>query len=250
LMDSSLPIDDYYGQIHTTILAYARAVNFFGKSGKVDLVVPFGYGYWSGTYLGDYKTAFSSGLGDIRIRATINFTGAPALTAEEFKNYQQITVSGLSVQLIIPTGSYDSNQLPNLGSNRWTLRTTYGISHTFDRWIVEGYVGVWLYTDNKNYLGDHNFSQPPFLVAKTHLTRLFNKGRWLAFDLGYGYGGEAIVDYNKNEVLLSGMKLGFTFALPLNIHHSLKFTAVTGLRFEQGGDFDIFGVAYLYRWNK
>ena len=250
MMDSSLPIEDYYGEIHTTVLAYARAVNFFGKSGKVDVVVPFAYGDWSGTYNNEHRVESSSGLGDIRIRASINLTGAPALKASEFQGYKQKTVSGLSLQLIIPTGSYDTGQLSNLGSNRWALRTTYGISHSFNKWIIEAYGGVWLFTENKEYLRTHSFSQPPFLVIKAHITRLFNKGRWLAFDCGYGYGSEALVDGQRNEVVLSGMKIGVTYALPLSNKHTLKFTAVSGLRFEQGGDFDIFGVAYQYRWNK
>lgn len=250
LMDSSLPIEDYYGEIHTTVFAFARAIDFFGKSGKVDVVLPVAYGDWTGVYKSEQRFESSSGLGDVRIRLTINFTGAPSLSVSEFKNYKQKTVSGLSMQLIMPSGKYDPDQLSNLGSNRWALRTIYGISHTFSNWIIEAYGGVWLFTDNKTYLRDNNYSQPPFLVLKAHVTRLFSKGKWLAFDCGYGYGSEASVNGEKNEVILSGMKIGLTFSLPLNNHHSLKFTAISGLRFEQGGDFDIFGLTYQYRWNK
>ncbi|MCK5781500.1 MAG: transporter [Flavobacteriales bacterium] len=249
LMDSSLPVEDYYGKIHSTAFAYARSINFFGKSGKIDVVLPVATGNWTGNYLGKYYDVNSLGIGDVRVRATINFTGAPALGKSEYKNYKQKTVSGLSVQLIIPTGHYNSDQLPNLGGNRWALRSTYGISHTFNKWIFEAYAGVWLFTDNHEYLKEHNFSQPPFWVVKLHLTRIIKRGMWLAVDSGYGYGSEARVDKEKNEVVLSGMKVGLTFALPLNKFHTLKFAAVGGFRFQQGGDFDRFAVVYQYRWN-
>jgi hypothetical protein len=39
------------------------------------------------------------------------------------------------------------------------------------------------------------------------------------------------------EVVLLGMEIGLTFALSLNKKHSLRFTALSRLRFEQDGDF-------------
>jgi hypothetical protein len=115
---------------------------------------------------------------------------------------------------------------------------------------VEGYTGVWLFSDNNKYLGDHNLSQSALWVIKGHFTRIFKAGMWLAIDCGYGYGGQIYIDDEKKDATISGMKLGLTYSLPLNPNHALKFTAVTGIRFMQGGDFDAFGVAYQYKWIK
>jgi hypothetical protein len=249
MMDAALPIEDFNGKINTLIFAYARAVNFFGKSGKIDIGLPFGGGDWTGNFEGEYFEDHSTGLGDLRIRATINLSGAPALKRSEFSNYKQKTVSGLSIQLILPTGNYNPEQIPNLGSNRWALRTSYGISRTFNNWIVEAYAGVWLFSENKEFLVDHKLSQSALWVAKGHLTRTFKKGMWLAFDCGYGYGGQIYVDDVKRDAIISGIRLGLTYSLPLNIHHALRFTAVSGIRFEEGGDFDAVGITYQYRWN-
>jgi hypothetical protein len=250
LMDLALPIENFNGKIHTMVFAYARAVNFFGKSGKIDVSLPFAAGDWKGIFEGEDFEDHSTGFGDLRIRASVNLTGAPALNPSDYHDFKQKTVSGLSLQLIIPTGDYRAGQLPNLGSNRWTIRTAYGISRTFNQWVVEGYIGVWLFSDNNQFLVNHKLSQSALWVVKSHLTRTFKKGMWLAFDCGYGYGGQTYIDDEKRDAIISGMRLGMTYALPLNARHALKFRVVTGIRFQQGGDFDAFGVAYQYRWNK
>jgi len=150
--------------------------------------------------------------------------------------------------LIIPTGNYISGQLPNLGSNRFAIRTTYGISYTIRKWIIEGYAGFWWFGNNNDFLTDKKLEQSPLWVIKGHLTHTFKKGMWLAMDLGYGYGAETWIDKEKRDAILSGMRLGLTYTLPLNRNHALKFFAVSGIRFKEGGDFDAFGTTYQYRW--
>jgi len=250
MMDAALPIENFHGRINTLIVAYAQAINFFGKSGKVDIMLPFGGGAWEGTFEDEYFEDYSTGFGDLRIRATINLTGAPSLSMSDFSGYKQKTVSGLSVQLILPTGNYNHEQLPNLGSNRWTIRAAYGVSCTYDRWVFEAYGGVWLFSNNHEFLVEYTLSQSPLWVIKGHLTRTFKNKMWLALDLGYGYGGQTYVDDVKRDAIISGMRIGLTYSLPINPNHALKFTAVSGVRFQQGGNLDAFGVAYQYRWNR
>jgi hypothetical protein len=50
--------------------------------------------------------------------------------------------------------------------------------------------------------------------------------------------------------LQKNTSLGFTFALPLNTHHSLKFYLSTGVSTHTGGDFDAIGILWQYRWSK
>ena len=249
LMDPTLPVNDFNGKLHTMVFGYARAVNFFGKSGKISIGLPAGGGDWTGVFEGEEFNDNSTGFGDLRLQTSINLTGAPALKPSDFSDYKQKIVSGLSIQLIIPTGNYNPEQIPNLGSNRWMLRTTYGVSYTLPNWIFEAYAGVWLFSDNREFLVDNTLSQSSLWVAKCHITRLFKKNSWLALDCGYGYGAETYINGVKRDAIISGMRLGLTFALPINAQHSLKFTAVSGIRFKEGSDFDAFGLLYQYRWN-
>ena len=62
-------------------------------------------------------------------------------------------MSGISFQVILPTGKYDSSELVNIGSNRLGFRSQWGYAKDINKWIFEGYVGVWLFTKNNDYLG-------------------------------------------------------------------------------------------------
>ena len=127
LLDPSLPIEDFNGKFNSMVFAYARAVNFFGKSGKIDASLPFAGGDWKGVFDGDDFEDHSTGFGDLRIRASINLTGAPALKLSDYSGYKQETVSGLSFQMIIPTGNYKSDQpYPPLPRGKPTLGDTPG----------------------------------------------------------------------------------------------------------------------------
>lgn len=249
LLDPSLPLEDFNGRINTLFLAYVRAVNFFGKSGKLDVVLPFAGGDFTGVFENvPFEDSFT-GFGDIRVRASVNLTGAPSINAKEFADFEPKTISGLSVQLIIPTGKYIKEQLPNLGSNRWAVRAFYGLAHNWDNWTLEGYVGAWFFSDNNEFLGNNVLSQSSLWVAKANIIRSFSKkGMWLAFSSGYGYGAESFINDVKRDAIISQLRLGLTYSLPINPKHSLKFTVASGIRFQEGADFDVFGVSYLFAW--
>ena len=249
LLDPALPLEDFNGTINTIVLGYVKSVNFFGASGKVDVILPFSGGDFTGVYEGEGFTDSYTGFGDLRVRASVNLTGAPSLEPSEFKSYTQNTVSGFAVQLIVPTGNYKKEQLPNLGSNRWALRTNYGISYTINKWVLEGRAGVWLFGPNNNFFGDNKREQKPLWVLKGNIIRtLGDKGMWLAFSSGYGYGGQISVNGIGQEITISQLRLALTYALPLNKKNTLKFAIVSGIRFQQGSDFDVFGVTFNRKW--
>ncbi|MGB5170753.1 MAG: transporter [Eudoraea sp.] len=249
ILDPSLPLDDFNGRINSLVLAYIRSINFFGKSGKVDVILPFAGGDFSGNYLGSNFDDSYTGFGDLRARISLNLTGAPSLTKEEYPNYTQKIISGLGIQLIIPTGNYKKEQLPNLGSNRWSIKANYGLSYAINKWILEAHAGLWVFSDNKEFLEDNTLSQSALWIAKGNIIRSFQKdGMWLAFSFGYGYGADTFINGVRRDATISQLRLGLTYALPLKKGHSLKFTVASGIRFKQGGDFDVFGISYVYGW--
>jgi len=86
--DPASPLQDAQLKINTGLFAYARALNLWGKSGKIDIVLP--YSDLSGTALVNGQPAERnvSGLSDPRIRLSVNFIGAPALSKQEFASYK------------------------------------------------------------------------------------------------------------------------------------------------------------------
>ncbi|MCF8166578.1 MAG: transporter, partial [Rhodoferax sp.] len=99
-----------------------------GQSGKLTLVLP--YAQFSGSKIIGGLTVNSSteGLSDPLIKAAINLYGAPALTLDQFKDYQQDLIAGVSLAASVPWGKYDDNQLINVGANRWFIQPGLGVS--------------------------------------------------------------------------------------------------------------------------
>jgi hypothetical protein len=250
LLDPGIPIDDLNANLHTFVGAYVRSIKVFGLSGKADVVVPIAFGDWSGYLDGTDTTRSANGMGDIRFRISVNFLGAPALKKEDFPGYKPSNISGLSLQVITPTGKYDPDRLINLGSNRWVFRPQWGFAKYFDRWIVETYLAAWLFTVNKDFFGGDELKQNPLGTVKLHLIRSFPKGWWVAMDTGYGLGGRTFINGAKRDTRISSFRLGLNFAFLLAQYHTIRITGVTGVRLERGPDFDAIALTYQYRWIK
>ena len=92
LLDPAISIEDLNADMHGLVIAYLRAINFFGLSGKVDAILPMATGNWRGIQLQEYKTTSRTGIGDPKIRFSVNFLGAPALSMEEFRSYTQKSI--------------------------------------------------------------------------------------------------------------------------------------------------------------
>jgi hypothetical protein len=91
----------------------------------------------------------------------MNFIGAPALTAAEFKDYRQNFILGASLRVTAPLGQYDSDKLVNIGTNRWSLKPEIGFSKAFGRWTVELAPAVTFYTDNGDFFGGQTRAVAP-----------------------------------------------------------------------------------------
>lgn len=113
---------------------------------------------------------------------------------------------------------------------------------------MEGYLGAWFFTENREFLEDLSRKQRPLGTAKVHLIRATRKGRWLALDVGYGIGGRAIVEGAETDTRISGFRLGLTAAVPASDRQTLRFVVASGARIEKGPDFDAVGLSYQYRW--
>lgn len=249
LLDPALPIEDLNSNIHSGFVAYVRSINLFGLSAKIDAIVPYVIGEWEGDIndLKGYRT--QNGFGDLRIRFSFNFLGSKAMSVSNFQNYKPENISGISVQIIAPTGDYNADELINIGSNRWAFKTQWGFAKIFDKWVIESYVGLWLFTNNTNFLNGKELSQKPLYTFKMHFIRELPKKMWLALNMGYGVGGKTELNGIPRDTEISTSRLGLIYALPIAKGHTLKFAYISGIRFNKGPDFDAISISYQYRWN-
>ena len=149
----------------------------------------------------------------------MNLYGAPAMTPQAFAKYQQGTIVGISLTAVPPLGQYDSSKLINIGNNRWSFKPEVGISHAFGQWVVEGMAGVWLFTDNDDFLGGRMREQDPIVATQFHLTYKFTRTMWLAGDANYFRGGRTTIGGRQNLDLQSNSRVGATFSRALGRGH-------------------------------
>lgn len=135
--DTSLPVTN--PRLHTSnaVLAYARAVDLWGTSGKVEVIVP--YTWLSGTAesSGNPMERVVNGFGDSAFRLSVNLYGAPALPLKEFAHYEPDLIVGASLLVTAPWSQYDSSRVVNIGSNRWSFKPEVGISKSMGPWTAE-----------------------------------------------------------------------------------------------------------------
>jgi hypothetical protein len=249
LLDPSVPIEDLNAKLHTVVGAWVHAIDFFGMSGKVDVVAQFADGDWTGALAGRDSSTSRTGFGDPRVRLSVNFAGAPALRTAEFRNYRPNKVVGASLQVIAPLGQYDSSKLINLGTNRWTFRPQIGAAYWLGHWIIESYIAGWFFTENSDFYGGNRLQQYPMGAVKVHLIHTMPRRRiWMALDAGYAIGGRTVLNGEKKDTRISTFRFGVDLALPLRGGHTIKITGDTGVRHERGPDFNGITAIWQYRW--
>jgi hypothetical protein len=182
------------------------------------------------------------------LRFSVNFYGAPALSLEEFADYEQDLIIGASLQVSVPVGQYDADKLLNIGTNRWTIRPELGVSKALGPLTLELDVGASFYTDNDDFLGGNTRAQDPLYSVQGHAVYNFRSGIWVAVDGTYYTGGRPTIDGVEGSDALSNARVGLTIAFPVNRHNSVKVYASSGVAARTGGDFDAAGVAWQYRW--
>ena len=246
--DPSVPLTNAHVQTHGAVLAYVRALDFWGKSGKVDIVLPYAWVSGSAEVGGELRERSVSGPGDPRLRLSVNLLGAPALSPQEFAGYRQDLILGVSLQVWVPLGQYDGDFLVNIGTNRWAFKPELGISKALGRLTLELAAGVAFYTENSDFYGGVTRAQDPISSVQGHVIYAFGNGIWAALNGTYYAGGRTTTGGVEGDDLQTNSRLGLTVALPVNRRNSLKLYGSTGTSTRTGSDFDAVGVAWQFRW--
>lgn len=246
--DASLPLEDFNVTAHTPVLAYVRTLSVFGKLGRIQVVLPFTHLAGDVKLAGKDTSGTRTGFGDARLRFGINFIGSPALFPKEFIRYKQETIIGASVVVSMPVGKYDKSKLINLGSNRWGFKPELGISQSLGPWFLEAYTGVWLFTNNNEFLETSTLKQKPIFSFQMHVNYVFQSGIWIAVDGLYVNGGRTSVDGIFKNDLQKNWRIGGAFSVPFGQQHSIKALFHTGVATRIGADFNIITIAYQFMW--
>ena len=230
------------------VMGLTHIFDAFGQSGKLTLVLPYGQLSGSSSIGGRTVNASTEGLSDPLIKAAINLYGAPALTLDQFKSYQQDLIIGASLAASVPWGKYDDNQLINVGANRWFIQPGLGISKALGPWRLELAGAGIFYTSNTNFMGGNSLSQNPVYSTQTHGIYYFQNTAWISVDATYFTGGQSYLNGNPISGSQENWRFGTTMSYPVNKYNSIRLSASTGAYSRTNNSYDLYGVSWQYRF--
>ncbi|NOQ91167.1 MAG: hypothetical protein GQ552_00460 [Flavobacteriaceae bacterium] len=176
------------------------------------------------------KELDASGFSDGFLAFEMGIIGAPALNAIEFSQHQpQFSMTGIVKYWY--SGTYDSDVLINLGTNRSTFEIGVPMSIPLFKdlkqkatWL-EIFPSVQFFSDNNDPARSsraNKVEQDPLFIIENHLTHNFTKKLWAGVDLRYQYGGttkaDGVSDDNNINILGGGINLGYQINAPLSIY--------------------------------
>jgi hypothetical protein len=248
VLDPSLPLSNVDAQLNAGTVGYGRTFGVLGRSANILMAAPYVWGDISGDVNEEARSITRSGLGDPRLKMSVNLIGGPALTPAEFAVRKPATTLGASLTVVAPLGEYYPSKLVNIGTNRWAFKPELGVSVPVGRWFFEGYAGVWFFTDNDDFFGGSRREQDPITTLQLHVSYTFRPRLWLAFDSTWYSGGESTVNGVERSGRLENTRIGATLSLPIGAQQSIKLAWSEGASTRIGGDFSTYGIAWQYMW--
>ena len=234
-------------KLTTEALSLTHVLDVAGQSCRLSLLLPYAEISGSANAGGQTFNASSEGMSDPVIKASVNLYGAPALSVEEFKSYRQDLIIGASLAASIPWGKYNSDQMMNVGANRWFIQPGFGGSQAVGPWRFELAGMATIYTNNNNFMGNKTLSQNPIYSTQTHVIYYFENTAWISVDATYYTGGQSYL----NGIAVSGSqenwRYGSTLSYPINKQNSIRLTGSTGGYSRTNNSYDLYGISWQYR---
>lgn len=250
-----IPGSDFQSTIATA--GYARIIPVFKRSAMVSVIVPMGRLTSNLSLNGLNYTTTARGFGDPMLQFGINVIGPKAImNIPDMLRYKP----GFSVDVIgslaIPIGEYNDSVPINIGQNRWYGRIGAPVVWQIGPWVpgkrttIELLPAVWLFSDNKDFVGKTMQTDPMFQV-EGHLTRDFMENLWGSLDVIYYSGGKATIDGIQGKSL-NNVGVGGTLGYHVNDNMQLTVSYSSTVNDNNPEDLkmDGFRITLIYGWHE
>jgi outer membrane putative beta-barrel porin/alpha-amylase len=248
LTDASLPLpNNEDGTNNTLSLGIGRSFSLLRRTAQAFVALPYSRARIS---LGAPAEPSLVGLSDMRLRLSVLFRGAPAASPLEIAKAPRRTILGTSLTIGAPTGQYSSDQLINLGTNRWAFKPEFAVSQPIrQRWRLEGYAALWTFTANDSfYPGTSSRTQTPVGAFQAHVIYDVQRRLWAAFDATYYVGGRTTVNGIEGGDRQSNSRVGTTVVFAVGQRHSVRLAVSKGAYIRFGPDFSTFSLGWQTAW--
>ena len=248
LLNASSPIKDFEVRANTYSAGTGGTFALWDRLASVAIGLPYVDGTASGLLDGIPERVNRAGVADLRVRLTLSLLPGSALSAADFMRAPPDRTLGVSLVVNVPTGEYFEDKLVNLGTNRWAFRPEFGGSRRFGRWNFDGSLGVWLFGDNDEFLGNKQRSQDALTTLQGHVSYTFAPRLWLGASGTWYTGGTTSVDGVSDQNRQGNSRAGLTLAIPVGQQNSVKLAWSTGVTARFGGDLDMYSLTWQYLW--
>ena len=248
LLNASSPIKDFEVRANTYSAGTGGTFALWDRLASVAIGLPYVDGTASGLLDGIPERVNRAGVADLRVRLTLSLLPGSALSAADFMRAPPDRTLGVSLVVNVPTGEYFEDKLVNLGTNRWAFRPEFGGSRRFGRWNFDGSLGVWLFGDNDEFLGNKQRSQDPVTTLQGHVSYTFAPRLWLGASGTWYTGGTTSLDGVSDHNRQGNSRAGLTLAIPVGQQNSVKLAWSTGVTARFGGDLDTYSLTWQYLW--
>jgi len=247
--DPTIPITNVHASFYSPTVGASHTFGLFGRQSLLSAAIPYIWGNVTGDVGTQAGKVYRSGLGDMRLRYSINLHGSPALSPKEFARRRQSFIIATSITVQAPSGQYDSTKLINIGANRWAFKPEVGFSYPLRKLYLDLYAGAWFFSDNGSYYpGTVNRSEEPLTALQGHVSYTIRRGLWAAFDATWYGGGAVSVSGGPATDRESNSRMGATVSLPLPAGQSIKVAFSSGVSGTIGADFKTLSISWQKVW--
>jgi hypothetical protein len=249
VFDPSIPITNVQATLYAPSIGASHTFGLFGRQTLFSAGLPYVWGDVTGDVGTKSGKVYRSGLGDIRLRYSLNLHGSPAQTPKEFalSHHGYILATSLTAQA--PSGQYGNTKLINIGTNRWAFKPEIGFSYPVRKLDLDLYAGAWFFTDNSHfYPGTSDRSQERLTALQAHVSYTVRRGLWAAFDSTWYGGGAVHVNGGPPTNRQSNSRLGVTVSIPLPARQSIKVAYSSGVSGTIGASFNTVTVSWQRVW--
>lgn len=208
----------------------------------------------------DGQTASESarGFGDPMLEFGINVIGPGAImNIPDMIRYQPKFSLDLIADLYFPVGEYDNERALNIGQNRWYGRVGAPIVWQFGAWVpgrrttLELLPSLWLFGDNKDFMGETLSTDPTFQL-ESHLTRDLTRSLWAALDATWKTAGASTVGDGEEGDSVDTLGVGFTLGYQVNDNLGLTCGYMSTVNDSDPSDLqlDVFRICLTYGWHR
>jgi hypothetical protein len=209
------------------VFSYVRNFDIGGTSGQVVVTQPVAI-VDVGASVGNFDISRgNTGLADTQVELRVGIIGAPAVDIPEYVQYlgqenPDVVMKGI-LNVTFPTGDYSTDQVVNIGSNRFAFRlglpTTVNLGPNWapgNRTFFEVIPAVNFYTNNNSPpfpnspIASDFTSQAPLFSLESHLSHDLGPQFFASLDAYFVTGGATSTNGVGNNNSQSWLGLGGT----------------------------------------